>query len=79
MSTNNSRIGKAWTSRHGRTWRSGIAACTAASLALLPTGSAGAADVVVTLDRAFLERAVEDAITRTAIAAEPRLHWGHVS
>ena len=57
--------------------RAAVAALAAASL--LPASSAQAADVVVTLDRAFLERAVEDAVTRTAVAAEPRLYWGHVS
>jgi hypothetical protein len=57
--------------------RAAVAALAAASL--LPASNAQAADVVVTLDRAFLERAVEDAVTRTAVAAEPRLYWGHVS
>ena len=57
--------------------RAAVAALAAASL--LPASNAGAADIVVTLDRAFLERAVEEAVTRTAIAGEPRLYWGHVS
>jgi hypothetical protein len=49
------------------------------ALLAAPLGTAHAADVVITLDRGFLERAVEDAVTQTVIAAEPRLHWGHVS
>ncbi len=42
-------------------------------------GSAQAADYQITLDRGFLERAVEDAVTTTMITADPKLYWGHVS
>jgi hypothetical protein len=56
-----------------------LAAAACSVLVSVPSGSAQAQDAVVTLDRAFLERAVEDAITSTIVAAEPRLYWGKVS
>jgi hypothetical protein len=63
-----------------RTWvQSALAVTIGCALLAAPLGTAHAADVVITLDRGFLERAVEDAITQTVIAEEPDLHWGHVS
>jgi hypothetical protein len=51
-----------------------LALCT-----LVAAPSVRAQDYVVTLERSFLERAVEDAVTQTVLASEPALHWGHVS
>jgi hypothetical protein len=62
-----------------RTWvQSALAMIIGCALLAAPLRTAHAADVVITLDRGFLERVVEDAVTQIVIAAEPRLHWGHV-
>jgi hypothetical protein len=65
-------------SRKG-TWLTSVVALTSGAALLAAPTTARGADVVVTLDRAFLERAVEEAVTRTVIAAAPKLYWGHVS
>jgi hypothetical protein len=62
-----------------RFWRrAGVAATCALALLTLALREARSDNIVITLDRGFLERTVEDAVT-LGMAAEPALYWGHVS